>query len=262
MTLEKPAGTASKLGTYELLKEQPGIGVGATWVARSAGDTSEAPQLFSVLRVHKHLTKKADAIEAFTVEATPAAGFKHPNVAGLLEIGNEAGELYVVSEHHDGETLTGLAAAAGAQGLPQSVVLRVALDVLAALTAAHTHDPPLCHGELGPHHVLVGDDGVGRLGGLLVGRALSRLTPPVGAKNHDRLSYAAPERVKTLGSPTPAPATPVGDVFSMGVILWEALSHQRLFTSKIEAAIVQKLLTAPITPLTGVAGVSVDAPLA
>ena len=32
MTLEKPA---SKLGTHELLKEQPGIGVGSVWIART-----------------------------------------------------------------------------------------------------------------------------------------------------------------------------------------------------------------------------------
>ena len=64
-------------------------------------------------------------------------------------------------------------------------------------------------------------------------------------------------------SPTAAvpPLAPSADVFSMGVMLWELCAKQRLFTSKIDAAIVQKVLTGPIAALGSVAGVSVPAPL-
>ncbi len=262
MTLEKPAGTASKLGTYELLKEQPGIGVGSTWIARSAGDGGESPALFSVIRVHKHLVKKPETALAVVADTASTQGFEDFNVATLTEVGTEGGELYVVSAHHHGETLGALVTAAGAQGLAAPIALRIAIDVLSGLAAAHGHEPPLTHGELGPHQVIVGDDGVARVTGLSSARALSRVTPAIGAKNHDRLAYAAPERVKTLSSTTPSPAEPRADVFSVGVILWESLAKQRLFTSKIEAAIIQKVLTAPIAALGTVAGVTVEAPLA
>jgi eukaryotic-like serine/threonine-protein kinase len=262
MTLEKPASTASKLGTYDLLKEQPGIGVGSTWIARSAGESGDSPALFSVIRVHKHLTKKPETAPAVVADAEPARGFQHPNAAGLVDAATENGELYVVSEHHHGETLAALLTAAGAAGLAQPVLLRIALDVLAGLGAAHAHEPHLTHGELGPHQIVVADDGVSRVTGLVSARALSRVTPPIGAKNHDRLAYAAPERVKTLSATTPSAAEPQADVFSVGVILWEGISRQRLFTSKIEAAIIQKVLTAPIAALGTLAGVTVEAPLA
>src|SRR5271155_3923881 len=108
MTLEKPAGTASKLGNYELLKEQPGLSVGATWIARSAGDAGEAPMLFSVIRVHKHLTKKPDAAENLVDESQAALGFQHPNALGLVAVGDEGGELCVTSLYHEGESLTAL----------------------------------------------------------------------------------------------------------------------------------------------------------
>jgi serine/threonine protein kinase len=264
MTLEKPAGTASKLGNYELLKEQPGSSVGATWIARSAGDPGEGSTLFSLIRVNHHLTKKPNAAETLFADSQAALGFHHPNALGLTAVGDEGGELCVISAYHDGETLTALVTAAGVQGLPQPVVLRIVLDVLAALSVAHQQDPPLVHGELGPQHVLVGDDGVARLSGLVTARALSRLSLPLGAKNHERLSYAAPERVKAMSSSTAAapPLLPRADVFSVGVILWEGLAKQRLFTSKIEAAIVQKVLTAPISALGTLPGISVPDPLA
>ena len=107
----------------------------------------------------------------------------------------------MVSEHHDGESLAALITAAGAQGLPQPVVLRIVADVLGALAAAHTHDPPLVHGELSPQHVLVGDDGVSRLGGLVVEpgplaahplpsaprtTTVSRMPPPSGSRPSPR----------------------------------------------------------------------------
>src|SRR5262249_44961642 len=125
-------------------------------------------------------------------------------------------------------------------------------------------DPALCHGELGPQHVLVGDDGVARVAGIGSARALSILGPPLGAKNHDRLSYAAPERVRSMSSSSASapPLAPTADVFSAAVLLWEGLARQRLFTSKIEAAIVQKVLTAPIAALSSLPGVDVPAPLA
>jgi len=265
MTLEKPVGTASKVGTYDLLKEQPGISVGTTWVARSAregGDAGDGPRLFSVIRVHKHLTKKPEVADALVTETMAAMGFQHPNALALVGVGNEAGEIYVATQRQEGETLQALVTAAGTPGLPQPVVLRIVLDVLAALASAHAQDPALFHGELGPQHILVGDDGIARLTGLVSARALSRIAPPLGAKNHDRLSYAAPERVKGMGAGSGPPADARAEVFSVGVILWEGLSRQRLFTSKIEAAIVQKVLTAPIAALGGLAGITVSAPLA
>jgi serine/threonine protein kinase len=249
MTLEKPAVTAAKLGNYELLKEQPGIGVGATWVARTAGDTSEGAKLFAVLRVPKHLTKKQESIDGLIADTLPAKGFRHDHVVGLVDVGSHDGEAFLAFEHHDGEPLAALITAAGAQGLPTPVALRIVLDALSGLQAAHTNAAPLFHGEIGPQHLVVGEDGVTRVGGLVSARALSRIVPSIGARNHDRLSYAAPERVKTLSSATPAAPTAVGDVFSIGVVLWELIAKQRLFTSKIEAAIVQKVLSAPIASL-------------
>src|SRR5580700_3531588 len=97
MTLEKPAGTASKLGTYELLKEQPGLAAGSVWIARSAGEAGDGPALFSIVRVNRNLTKKPESIDAFLAETRPATTFSHPTAAALVETGTEGGELYTVT---------------------------------------------------------------------------------------------------------------------------------------------------------------------
>jgi serine/threonine protein kinase len=250
-----------KLGNHELLKEQGATSAGPMWLARAEGDAAEGGKLFSVVRVHKHLLKKPEMADAFLAEVQPAVGFTHANVAALVDARNEDGELFAITELAEGETLATLATSAGASGLPQPVVLRIALDVLEALAAAHEHEPAIVHGELGPHQVMVGSDGVARITGLGTARALSRLATPIGPKNHDRLSYAAPERVKAMAAVggsagLPAPEAKA-DLFSAGVMLWEALAKQRLFSSKIEAAIVQKVTTGAIPALGSLAGVTV-----
>jgi serine/threonine protein kinase len=260
MAFDRPPAVTTRLGKYELLREQAGSGTGSTWIARAADDPGEPAQLYTFLRLQRHVLKKVEAGEAFLVEARQAQHFRHPNALALLDLGTNDGEVFVASEYIAGESLASLIAAAGAPGLPPSVVIRIGLDILEAVAAAHAIEPPLVHGELGPQHVRVGMDGVAKIGGFAVARALAKVSS-LGSKNHERLAYAAPERVKAMAAPLSSTTAvdPRADLFSMGVLLWELLSRQRLFMSKIEAAVIQKVLTAPIPALSSLSEVDVPA---
>ena len=260
MALDTPLGAAAKLGRYELLKELAKSGLGTTWIARSTDDVDDAP-LRSLLRVQKGLVKKAEIAEGLLTEARRAGALHHPNALQLIEAGNVDGEIFLVTEQAEGELLSGLITAAGPAGLPLPIVLRIALDALGAVAAAHAQDA-LCHGEISPQHLLVGVDGVTRVVGFGTARGLARL-PLLGAKNGDRLAYAAPERIKSMASPIAAQVAlePRADVFALGVILWEGVTKQRLFSSKIEASVIQKVLTASIAAPGSIAGVTVPSAL-
>ncbi len=260
MALDTPLGAAAKLGRYELLKEQAKSGLGTTWLARSTDDTGDGP-LRSLLRVQKSLVKKAEVAEGLLTEARRAEALHHPNALRLIEAGNVDGEIFLVTEQAEGEPLSSLVTLSGPAGLPLPIVLRVVIDALGAVAAAHVQDK-LCHGELSPQHLLVSVDGVTRVIGFGTARGLARL-PLLGAKNGDRLSYAAPERVKSMASPiaTQVALDPQADVFALGVILWEGVTKQRLFSSKIEAAVIQKVLTAPIAAPSSLSGVTLPSAL-
>ena len=260
MALDTPLGAAAKLGRYELLKEQAKSGLGTTWLARASDEAGDAP-LRSLLRVQKSLVKKAELAEALLSDAHRAEALHHPNALRVLDAGNLEGEIFLVTEHAEGEPLAGLVTASGPAGLPLPIVLRIVLDTLGAVAAAHAQDK-LCHGELSPQHLLVGVDGVTRVVGFGTARGLARL-PLLGAKNGDRLAYAAPERVKSMASPIAAQVAlePRADVFALGVVLWEGATKQRLFSSKIEAAVIQKVLTAPIAAPATIAGVTLPSAL-
>jgi serine/threonine-protein kinase len=258
-----PRGSAAMLGRYELLREVVASGVAATWIGR-ARDPLDAGQgrHVVILRLHRHATKNVEAVRLLAREARRAAELTHPNVARILEVSFDR-EPFVVSEHIEGEPLSALLRAAGDKGLPVPVVLRIALDVLEGLAAAHELPPePLVHGELGPSHIVVGGDGVARLASHGVARAVARLGPH-GVTALERLSYAAPERVKTLAARAvdPSPLDPRSDLFSFAVILWEALVGRKLFAATMESALVQKVLSEPIAPLVARGGAPLPPPV-
>src|SRR6185369_14777355 len=111
MALERaPAAGATRLGRYELLKEQAGSGVASTWIGKINGD--ESSRLMSVLRVHRHVIKKTEHIEAFLADAKRAQPLRHANVVPFVDLGVNDGEVFVVLEHTEGETVSGLVAQA------------------------------------------------------------------------------------------------------------------------------------------------------
>ena len=250
MGTERPAAASTRLGKYELLKEQAGSGVASSWVGRGADG-----KLVDILRVHRHVIKKTELVEALVGEATRAQALRTPNVAHVVDVGVNDGEVFIVLDHQEGELLSALVTQSGAAGLPRPVALRIARDALAGIAAGHELAEPMMHGEFGPHQIRVGTDGVARVHGFGVASALARMGNH-GVKNHDRLAYAAPERVKSMSAASAStPSDAKADVFTAGVIVWELVAKQRLFASKIEAAIVQKVLTAPIAALGTMAGV-------
>ncbi len=114
--------------------------------------------------------------------------------------------------------------------LSLSYSLRWLLDVLTGLGVLH-RTLSFVHGEVQPENVVLGDDGVGRL------------IPVVRAhwvrgeeRSRERLYYLAPE--KLLGDSVDVRA----DVFSVGVMLWEALSGQRLLEAYTVDDIIARLM--------------------
>lgn len=107
--------------------------------------------------------------------------------------------------------------------------MRVIADIAGALIQIHDNAglprPHRRHGRLTPRHLLVGVDGSASL--FTAREPFSKLLPP-----QPDLGYLAPELLTQSG-----PASQQSDVFSLGVLLWEALDNGRLFPHRRAAAI-------------------------
>ncbi|MFO7180251.1 MAG: serine/threonine-protein kinase [Pseudomonadota bacterium] len=248
---------------YELIGEIASGGMATVYLARLTG-VGGFQRFVALKRLHPHLALDADFVQMFLDEARLAAGIHHPNVVPILEVGASAIGYYLVMEYIDGDTLARLLARSTGQGqrLPLPVSLRIGLDMLAGLHAAHelrdgSGTPlELVHRDVSPQNVLVGLDGIARITDFGVARASTRLSATRVGQLKGKVAYMAPEQAQG-GDDIDRRA----DVFSSGVVLWECLAARRLFKAENEMATLSRVLSEPVPPLSRVAP-HVPAPIA
>jgi serine/threonine protein kinase len=239
-----------QLGRYQVLSELASGGMAVVHVA-SAHGAAGFERLVALKVLHSHLATEEEFIKMFLDEARLAAGIRHPNVVSTIDISDsiETG-YFLVMEYVEGDHLGALLSAAHKRGhrLALPVVTRIMIDALAGLGAAHelrdaTGKPlNLVHRDVSPHNVMVGSDGVARLTDFGVAKAEDRLTQTRHGEVKGKLSYMAPEQASSGVSDRRS------DLFSVGIMLWEAVTGRRLFRAESVSATLSKLLANKIAP--------------
>jgi serine/threonine protein kinase len=172
-----------------------------------------------------------DVRRRFEGEARAAAALVHPNVVAVFDAGEEDGAPYIVMERLPGRTLADEIAAGP---LSTFEVRDVAVAVLSALEAAHSAG--IVHRDVKPGNVLRAADGswkVADFGIAKIAEAAGDLTltgTMVGTP-----AYVAPERLAG------EPATPASDLYSTGVVLYEALTGRKAFAADNSLALAEQI---------------------
>lgn len=181
------------------------------------------------------------ARERFLREARMAAGFVHPNVVTIHDVGEVRGRPYLVMELVEGGTLGDLIARDGP--LPVGQALVISDSVLAALGAAHAGG--LVHRDVKPANILIGTDGRVKLADFGIAKATQDLGRDLTATGQvlGTAGYLAPEQAAG------GEATPASDVYAAGVVLYEMLAGQPPFTGEHPLAVAVAHQRANVPPL-------------
>jgi serine/threonine-protein kinase len=236
-----------KLDRFELIAELASGGMGTVFLARLGG-AGGFQRLYAIKVLHEHLAKHSEFIEMFLDEARLAASIHHPNVVSIVEIGASDAGHYLVMDYVEGDTAAQLflGAAQDKRKVPVRVILRIVLDVLAGLHAAHErqddagHPLEIVHRDVSPHNILVGVDGSSRITDFGIARAATRLAVTRSGQLKGKLAYMAPEQARSEAVDRRA------DVFAMGICLWEMLTGERLFKAEGEGETLNRVLYEPI----------------
>ncbi len=134
----------------------------------------------------------------------------------------------------DGVDLRSLLKAMPEQKLPPDWVALIALDLAYALEHAHG---TLVHRDLSPSNILVSRSGEAKLADFGVAKALEQTSAPATRSAKGKVPYMCPERIR--GEPIDARA----DLFSLGVVLFEAAAGVRPFDGAHDVETMQRILS-------------------
>jgi serine/threonine-protein kinase len=223
--------------------------MGSVLLGRTTGAAGFS-RLVAVKRLHPHHADDPGFISRFKDEVRVSGSVQHPNVVQTLDVLSAGEGLLLVMEYIDGATLHALLedATQQARRLPLDVVSAVIAACLHGIHAAHeaTDDEgaPLriVHRDVSPQNIMIGRDGQIKVldFGLAQAAAQSHVSR-VGLAS-GKAGYMAPEQIRCeeLDRRT--------DIFAFGVVLWEALTGQRLFRpGKVgDGVAIRNVLSMPI----------------
>ena len=165
----------------------------------------------------------------------------NPNIVTVHDIGDDAGQPYIVSQHMQGGAVADLLSSAPNHRLPIEQVLSISRQVCVGL--AYAHSQGIVHRDVKPANVWLTADGIAKLGdfGLAMGPDPSRVT--VEGMIVGTLAYMPPELASG------AECEPRSDLYSLGAMVYEMLTGRPPFLGENAVAIIsQHLHTAPVAP--------------
>jgi serine/threonine protein kinase len=204
----------------------------------------------AIKRLHAQFAADPEFVAMFLDEARLAARIRHPNVVPTLDVVAASGELFLVMDYVPGESLGRLVRTMHERTalVPTAVTVAIMAGVLQGLHAAHEarneQGAPLgiVHRDVSPQNVLVGEDGQARVLDFGVAKAAGRVQTTREGQLKGKLAYMAPEQLRGEG------LTRQTDIYAASVVLWEALTGERLFRADNEGAVVTRVLEMPVLP--------------
>ena len=245
-----PSSGPDHFGQYEILERIASGGMAELYKAKRTG-VEGFQKIVAIKKILPHLADDEEFITMFADEAKLAAQLNHPNIIHIYDLGKiQAGGYFIAMEYVDGRDLRAIQRSGRELGAPLPVPLAVyiASKVASALDYAHRrrdaegHDLHIVHRDVSPQNILISYEGDIKLCDFGIAKATSKASQTQSGALKGKLQYMSPEQ---------AWAKPIdrrSDLFSLGVVLHELLTGDRLFRGDTDIQVLEKVRSAEVIP--------------
>jgi Flp pilus assembly protein TadD/predicted Ser/Thr protein kinase len=239
--------TGRKLSHYDILDD---LGAGGMGVVYRAHDTRlDRDVAIKVLPTDRPLSDTAR--QRFQREALAASALNHPNIITIYEVGSEDGTDFIVMEYVRGATLSSLLKK---RPLGLTEATRYCVQIAEALAKAHASG--IVHRDLKPGNIMITEDGLVKV----LDFGLAKFDVSATTKDRESADNDTAAKEFTLTQPgmitgTVAYMSPEqargervdarSDIFSFGIVMFEALSRHLPFPGPNSIALLHNLHFSP-----------------
>jgi serine/threonine protein kinase len=226
------------IGQYRIERTLGEGGMGVVYLAQD----SNLNRMVAIKALSPAYTRDPRRRERFRREAEAASKLNHPGIPIVFEFRDHQGDLFMVAEYVQGETLRS-EIARGATGVAR--IIETANGIASALAVAH--DAGIVHRDVKPENIMRTPEGQIKI--LDFGLASLRDADSIGRKLTDdgsvlgTLAYMAPEQLRR------DPIDGRGDLFSLGVLLYEMATGVHPFAGGSMASTIARILEPERPPL-------------
>ena len=237
-----------RFGQYELLEKIASGGMAEVFRARRTG-VEGFRKTVAIKKILPHIADNDEFITMFADEAKLAAELNHPNIVHIYDLGKfQAGGYFIAMEYVEGTDLRSLLVAGRQSGLPMPVPLAVyvASKVASALDYAHRRrdargeDLHIVHRDVSPQNILISHEGEIKLCDFGIAKADRKVSQTESGSLKGKLQYMSPEQA--WGKPIDHRS----DLFSLGSVLHEMLTGQRLFRGGTDMVVLELVRKAEV----------------
>jgi serine/threonine-protein kinase len=241
--------SGQQISRYRILSQLGAGGMGEVYLAEDA----QLRRRVALKVLPSLFTHDRERLKRFQTEARAAAALNHPNIAVLHSVEEAEGRHFITMEYVEGQTLTRLIAKGG-------VALADFFDWFIPLSDAlvHAHEKGIVHRDIKPANLIVTPDGTPKIldfGLARITRKADDVTSTMSMTGDGVVmgtpSYLSPEQAEGIE------VDHRSDIFSLGVVMYEALAGERPFKGENYAAVISELIKTDPIP---VADLREDAP--
>jgi len=231
-----------KFGSYILLRKIAMGGMAEIFRGKTVGAEGFEKDLV-IKRILPHYTEDEDFVKMFIDEASIAAKLQHSNIVQIFDFNVVDGCYYIAMEYVEGNDLKNLIDASNKQEKPLTPAqcVWIVMEISKGLHHAHIKSykgKPLniVHRDISPQNAMISFNGEIKLMDFGIAKAASRSTKTVAGTVKGKCAYMSPEQAR--GKPLDGRS----DLFGLAVVLWEMLTHKRLFLGNSDFVTLSNVL--------------------